>query len=49
MTDGSLNVFYGPIRDQEGNQIVDKGECISDEVLLRTLDIFVEGVVMDED
>ncbi|MCR4868047.1 MAG: BMP family ABC transporter substrate-binding protein [Lachnospiraceae bacterium] len=49
MTDGTLNVFYGPIRDQEGNQIVDKGECISDEVLLRTLDIFVEGVVMDED
>ena len=49
VTEGTLNVFYGPIRDQAGHKIVDTGECIPDEILLRTLDTFVEGVVIDED
>ncbi|MBQ1597339.1 MAG: BMP family ABC transporter substrate-binding protein [Lachnospiraceae bacterium] len=49
VTNGTLNVFYGPIYDQEGKEIVGKAECVPDEVLLRTLDVFVEGVVIDED
>lgn len=38
------DVFYGPVKDQEGNIRIKKGENISDDVLLNSFDWFVEGV-----
>lgn len=45
MKDGSWDVFYGPIADNEGKIRVRTNENISDEVLLNELDWFVEGVI----
>lgn len=38
------DVFCGPINDQDGNEAVADGECMSDEQMLN-MDWFVEGVV----
>lgn len=38
------DVFYGPLYDQNGRLRVQKGENISDEELIKTLDWFVQGV-----
>ena len=43
IVDGSLHPFQGPIRDQDGNEIVAEGEMLSDEVLLG-MNYYVEGV-----
>ncbi|MEG0797260.1 MAG: BMP family ABC transporter substrate-binding protein [Acidaminococcaceae bacterium] len=41
--DGSLNVFTGPLKDQNGNEKIPAGQTISDEDLLK-MDWFVQGV-----
>lgn len=38
------DVFCGPITDQDGNEAVANGECLSDEEMLN-MDWFVEGVI----
>ena len=45
---GEFDVFYGPVKDQDGNIRVEKGENMSDEVLLNRFDWYVEGVVFYE-
>ncbi len=45
---GDFDVFYGPIRDVQGNMRVQKGENISDAELLYEFDWYVEGVVINE-
>lgn len=42
--EGALNVFQGPIVDQEGSERVSAGEVLSDDGLL-TCDWFVKGVI----
>jgi basic membrane protein A len=44
ITGTDWDVFCGPINDQEGNEAVADGECLSDEEMLN-IDWFVEGVV----
>ena len=44
ITDTDWDVFCGPINDQDGNEAVADGECMSDEAMLN-MDWFVEGVV----
>lgn len=41
--DGSLDIWQGEIKDNEGNVVVKEGETMTDEQLL-SLDFFVEGV-----
>ena len=41
--DKSLNVFAGPIKDNEGNVVVQEGEVLTDEQML-SMDWLVEGV-----
>lgn len=48
MIDGTFDVFYGPIVDNEGNIRVEKGLSMSDDAMLNDLTWFVEGVVVDE-
>ena len=43
-----FDVFYGPVKDQDGNIRVEKGENMSDEVLLNRFDWYVEGVAFYE-
>lgn len=45
---GKFDVFYGPIKDQSGVVRVEKGENMSDEILLNSFDWYVEGVVSYE-
>ena len=44
ITGTDWDVFCGPINDQDGNEAVADGECLSDEEMLN-IDWFVEGVV----
>ena len=44
--EGKYNIFQGPIKDQEGNEKVPEGECLSDEELLE-MNWFVKGVEGD--
>lgn len=44
---GSWDVFFGPIKDQEGNVIVQEGESMTDDAMLNAFDWYVEGVVID--
>ncbi len=39
-----IAVFEGPIRDRDGNQVLEKGEVLSSEKM-RGIDFFVEGIV----
>lgn len=45
---GTFDVFYGPIRDNEGTIRVAEGESMTDEAMLNHFDWYVEGVVIDE-
>lgn len=45
---GEFDVFYGPVKDQDGNIRVEEGENMSDEVLLNRFDWYVEGVAFYE-
>ena len=42
------DVFYGPIKDQEGIIRIQEGESMTDNVMLNEFDWYVEGVVIDE-
>lgn len=42
--DGTFDVFEGPIRDQDGNIVVEEGKKMTDEEMLN-MKFFVEGVV----
>ena len=46
---GTFDVFYGPIRDQEGNIRVNEGESMSDATMLNDFDWYVEGVVIEHE
>jgi basic membrane protein A len=48
ISDGTYDVFYGPIKDNKGKVRVKKGESMSDDVMLNEFDWFVEGVVINE-
>ena len=44
----AIDVFYGPIVDQNGTIHVQEGESMPDNVMLNQFDWYVEGVVIDE-
>jgi len=44
---GKFDVFYGPIKDNQGNIRIAKGENMSDDAMLNSFDWYVEGVVDD--
>ena len=43
-----MDVFYGPIRDNQGNMRVEAGESMSDQTLLTKFDWYVEGVSVEQ-
>lgn len=45
---GVFDVFYGPVRDSEGNYRVLEDESMTDNNMLNNFDWYVEGVVIDE-
>ena len=45
---GTFDVFYGPIRDNNGSVRVAEGESMTDAAMLNEFDWYVEGVVLDE-
>lgn len=45
---GTFDVFYGPIRDNEGNIRIKEGQSMTDEAMLNDMFWYVEGVVIDE-
>lgn len=44
---GTFDVFYGPIKDNEGNIQVGEGENLSDDAMLNDFFWYVEGVVVE--
>lgn len=44
---GSWDVFFGPVKDQEGNIRIEEGESMTDDAMLNAFDWYVEGVVID--
>ena len=42
------DVFYGPIKDNQGNMRVEAGESMSDQALLTKFDWYVEGVSVEQ-
>ncbi len=48
LINGTFDVFYGPIRDNEGRIRVAEGESMTDSAMLNSFDWYVEGVVIDE-
>ena len=45
---GMWDVFFGPVRDQEGHVRVAEGESMTDESMLNEFDWYVEGVITNE-
>ena len=48
LNSGTFDVFYGPIKDNEGNLRIAEKEGLSDNAMLNEFDWYVEGVVIDE-
>lgn len=44
-----FDVFYGPIRDNQGKLRVDAGEAMSDKAMLNAMDWYVEGVSVEQE
>lgn len=44
-----FDVFYGPIRDNQGNLRVEAGETMSDKAMLNAFDWYVEGVSVEQE
>lgn len=44
---GTFDVFYGPIRDSDGEMRVGEMECMTDQEMLNAFDWYVEGVVTE--
>lgn len=45
LKDGSFDVFYGPIEDNQGNIRIGEGESMTDEDMLKNFNWYVKGVV----
>ena len=45
---GTFDVFYGPIKDQNGTIRIQEGESMTDYAMLNEFDWYVEGVYIDE-
>lgn len=48
LNDGTFDVFYGPIYDNNGKLRIGEGESMTDNAMLNEFDWYVEGVVIDE-
>ena len=48
MKNGTFDVFYGPVYDNEGNLRIAEGESMTDNAMLSDFDWYVEGVYVDE-
>ena len=48
LMNGTFDVFYGPITDNEGNIRVKEGQSMTDSAMLNDFFWYVEGVVADE-
>lgn len=48
LTSREFDVFYGPIRDNQGNLRVEAGESMSDDAMLNTFDWYVEGISVEQ-
>lgn len=48
MKNGTFDVFYGPVYDNEGNLRIAEGESMTDNAMLNEFDWYVEGVSIDE-
>ncbi|MBQ5315741.1 MAG: BMP family ABC transporter substrate-binding protein [Oscillospiraceae bacterium] len=48
MKNGTFDVFYGPVYDNEGNLRIAEGESMTDNAMLNDFDWYVEGVYVDE-
>ena len=46
---GSYDVFYGPVKDADGNIRIQEGENMPDQMLLDAFDWYVEGVNLHEE
>jgi len=46
---GKMDVFFGPICDQDGNIKVPEGESMTDETMLNLFDWYVEGVIVEHE
>lgn len=46
---GSWDVFFGPIKDQNGKLRIGEGESMTDDAMLNAFNWYVEGVVIDEE
>ncbi len=49
LNSGTFDVFYGPIKDQDGTIRISEGESMTDDVMLNKFDWYVEGVIIDEE
>ena len=49
LCEGNYDVFYGPVKDQDGMLRVAEGESMTDKFMLNEFDWYVEGVVIDEE
>lgn len=47
LQDGTWDVFFGPVKDQEGEIRVQEGESMTDDMMLNAFDWYVEGVVIN--
>lgn len=45
LAEGSFDVFYGPIFDNQGNVRIEEGESMTDDEMLNRFDWYVKGVV----
>lgn len=45
---GTFDVFYGPVKDQDGTLRIGEGESMTDKAMLNEFDWYVEGVVFNE-
>ena len=48
LENGAWDVFFGPVKDQNGVVRVQEGESMTDDTMLNKFDWYVEGVVIDE-
>lgn len=48
LSNGTFDVFYGPVYDNQGQLRIQDGESMTDEAMLNDFDWYVEGVVIDD-
>lgn len=47
LTAGTFDIFYGPIKDQNGTVRIQENESMSDRAMLNEFDWYVQGVLID--